>query len=217
MKISHFLVASAAIAMIAAPAVARAHPHVMVDANLEIVRNAAGDVTELRNVWRFDELFSTTVLMDYDANANNVLEPEELAEVAKTVTKSISEEDFFTEVRLGKETVEFVPPPEIMVDYVDGQILMLFAVAFAQPLKTSPEQFRVSIADPTYYVAFELAGEAAVQVSGNGAGCGVDVVVPDYDKLMSQDQASLTEQFFNNPENADLGDEWMTWVNLKCS
>ena len=110
-----------------------------------------------------------------------------------------------------------MPPAEIMVDYVDGQILMLFAVTFAKPVDTSSGQFRVSIADPTYYVAFELAGEAAVQVSGNGAGCGVDVLVPDYDKLMSQDPASLTEQFFNNPENADLGDDWMTWVNLKCS
>ena len=216
MKISQVLVASAAMAVLT-PGLARAHPHVMVDANLEIVRNAQGDVTELRNVWRFDELFSTTVLMDYDANANNALEPEELAEVAKTVTKSISEEDFFTEVRLGNDSVEFVPPAEIMVDYVDGQILMLFPVTFAQPVKASAGQFRVSIADPTYYVAFELAGEAAVQVSGNGAGCGVEVVVPDYDKLMSQSQASLTEQFFNNPENADLGDEWMTWVNLKCS
>ncbi len=216
MKISKVLVATAAVALLST-GVALAHPHVMVDANLEIVRNGAGEVTELRNVWRFDELFSTTVVMDYDANGNNVLEPEELAEVSKTVTKSISEEDFFTEVRLGKDTVEFVPPAEIMVDYVDGQILMLFAVTFAKPVDTSSGQFRVSIADPTYYVAFELAGEAAVQVSGNGAGCGVDVLVPDYDKLMSQDPASLTEQFFNNPENADLGDDWMTWVNLKCS
>jgi ABC-type uncharacterized transport system substrate-binding protein len=216
MKISKVLVATAAVALLST-GVALAHPHVMVDANLEIVRNGAGEVTELRNVWRFDELFSTTVVMDYDANGNNVLEPEELAEVSKTVTKSISEEDFFTEVRLGKDSVEFVPPAEIMVDYVDGQILMLFAVTFAKPVDTSSGQFRVSIADPTYYVAFELAGEAAVQVSGNGAGCGVDVLVPDYDKLMSQDPASLTEQFFNNPENADLGDDWMTWVNLKCS
>jgi ABC-type uncharacterized transport system substrate-binding protein len=216
MKFRHLLVSTAAMAMLA-PASALAHPHVMVDANLEIVRNAAGEVTELRNVWRFDELFSTTVVMDYDANGNNVLEPEELAEVSKTVTKSISEEDFFTEVRLGNDSVEFVAPAEIMVDYVDGQILMLFAVNFAKPVNTSAAQFRVSVADPTYYVAFELAGEAAVQVSGNGAGCGVEVVVPDYDKLMSQNQASLTEQFFNNPENADLGDDWMTWVNLKCS
>jgi len=216
MKFSHVLVSTAAIAVMA-PGLALAHPHVMVDANLEIVRNAAGEVIELRNVWRFDELFSTTVVLDYDANGNNVLEPEELDEVSKTVTKSISEEDFFTEVRLGKESVAFVPPPEIMVDYVDGQILMLFAVTFAKPVNASAGQFRVSVADPTYYVAFELAGEAAVQVSGNGAGCGVEVVVPDYDKLMSQNQASLTEQFFNNPENADLGDDWMTWVNLKCS
>ena len=43
-----------------------AHPHVFVDANIEIVRNDKGEFTELRHVWRFDELFSATIILDFD-------------------------------------------------------------------------------------------------------------------------------------------------------
>ena len=201
-------------ALLAAPACA--HPHVTVEANLEIVRNVAGEVIELRHVWRFDELFSSTVLLDYDKNANNALEPDELAEVSKTVTLSLSEQDYYTQVRLGSEDVDFVPPEKIMVDYVDGQVLMFFSAGFAAPVKTSGEPFKVSVSDPTYYVAMEISDEAAVQVSGQGAACKVVISVPDFDKLMSQNQATLTEQYFNDPKNDGLGDDWLTWVTLTC-
>lgn len=193
-----------------------AHPHVTVEANLEIMRDDAGNVIELRHVWRFDELFSTTVLLDFDANGNNVLEPDELAKVSETVSLSMAEQDYFTEVRVGPETVAFKPPERVMVDYVDGQVLMFFSLGFDEPLAFTSEPFKVSVSDPTYYVAMEIVDESAVQVTGKGSACGVEIARPDFDKLMSQNQTTLTEQFFNDPKNDGLGDEWLTWITLKC-
>ncbi len=199
------------------PAAAFAHPHVFVEANLEIVRNEAGLVTELRHVWRFDELFSTTVLMDFDANADNALQPEELDEVSKTVTQSIGEQEWFTEVRSGNEPVEIIGPEKIMVDYQDGQLLMFFPARFKEPVSTATGPFRVSVSDPTYYVAMEIADEAAVQVTGNGASCKAEIYRPDYDKLLAENPAALTEDFFNDPQKASLNDQWMSWITLKCA
>ncbi len=203
-------------ATMAPASAAFAHPHVMVEANLEILRDESGNVTELRHVWRFDELFSTTVLLDFDANANNVLEPAELASVSETVTQSIAEQDFFTEVRVGDQTIDFKPPQKVMVDFVDGQVLMFFSLGFEKPLASTAAAFKVSVSDPTYYVAMEIADESAVQVTGKGAACGVEIARPDFDQLMSQNQETLTEQFFNDPKNDGLGDEWLTWITLKC-
>jgi ABC-type uncharacterized transport system substrate-binding protein len=208
--------ALAASMAVCCPVAVNAHPHVMVEANLEIMRNDAGEAIELRHVWRFDELFSTTVVLDFDANGNNAMEPDELAKVSETVSKSIAEQEYFTEVRVGDDAVEYKPPKRIMVDYIDGQVLMFFALGFEKPIKMTGLPLKVAVSDPTYYVAMDIPGETAVQVTGKGAACGVDIVVPDYDKLMAQNQAMLTEQFFNNPENADLGDEWLTWVNVAC-
>lgn len=212
---SRFLRSAALIAALVLPVPANAHPHVFVEANLEIVRDDQGNITELRHVWRFDELFSTTVVLDFDANTNNILEPDELEEVSKTVTQSVGQENFFTEIRLGNGNVEFVPPEKINVDYKDGQLLMFFATTLKSPVKPGDGDFKVSVSDPTYYVAMDIADDAAVMISGNSTGCSTQVQRPDYDKLMSQ--TMTTEDFFNNPSGAGLGDAWMTWVTLKCA
>ena len=60
----------------------RAHPHVFVEANIDIVRDADGNFTELRQVWRFDELFSTVLVLDFDRDGDQKLNQAEMKEVA---------------------------------------------------------------------------------------------------------------------------------------
>lgn len=199
-----------------APAHAFAHPHVFVEANLEILRDADGAVTELRHVWRFDELFSSTVMLDFDTDGDGKLSTQELDEVSATVTESLGEYDFYTEIRLDGESQDFVPPPKIMVDYQDGQVLMFFAETMKQPLQIADKSFRVAVSDPTYYVAMEIANESSIQITGKGTACAVAIERPDFDKLYAQNSQTLTEQFFNNPTNASLGDQWLTWIDFKC-
>ena len=104
-----------------------------------------------------------------------------------------------------------------MVDYVDGQILMFFALEMNEPLAVSGHSFRVAVSDPTYFVAVELADENAIQITGpDAAKCKASIERPDFDKLYAQNSQTLTEQFFNNPNNAALGDEWLTWVTVQC-
>lgn len=195
---------------------AAAHPHVFAEANLEIVRDADGAVLSLRHVWRFDPLFSSTVMLDFDTDANGTLEPSELDEVSSVVTRSIGEQGWFTEVRLGLRQLEFEAPDKIMVDYVEGQVLMFFETEFEKPVETGTASFRVSVADPTYYVAMDIVGEAAVQVTGKGSECQIAISRPDYDQLYAQNQSTLTEQFFEDPETVSFGDEWFTWVDMTC-
>jgi len=210
-----FLGCAAALSLF--PAMANAHPHVFVEANLEIVRNDDGAVTALRHVWRFDELFSSTVLLDFDADASGDLNQDELDEVSKAVTQSIKEQGWFTEVRRGEKSLDFEGPDKILVDYTDGQVLMFFEATFGEPVKTGQEKFRVSVADPTYYVAMDVANEAAVQIRGHAEQCAVSIYRPDYDALFAQSSATLTEQFFQDPGNAMSDDKWFTWIDMTCS
>ena len=202
--------------VLALPEIAVAHPHVFVESNLEIVRNNEGAVTELRHVWRFDDLFSADVLLNYDENGDGKLEPNELDEVGRTIGSSISEYDYYTEVRSGSDNDEFEQPEAVMVDYVDNQVLVFFSLKMKQPVSLKGKPFKVSVSDPTFYVAMEIADEAAVQITGNGAGCKASISRPDFDKLYSQNSQTLTEQFFADPKNASLGDDWLTWVSVEC-
>jgi ABC-type uncharacterized transport system substrate-binding protein len=209
-------VALGGFALLPSGGAANAHPHVFVEANLEIMRDSSGAISELRHVWRFDEMFSTTILLDFDTNGDGALEIAELEAVSQIVTESIGESNFFTEVRQAGKPVEFNGPERIMVDYVDGQVLMFFAVIFHRPVDISDGNFKVSVSDPTYFVAMEIASEAAIQISGNGRECRADITRPDFDQLYAANKSTLTEQFFADPVNATLGDEWKTWIGLSC-
>lgn len=126
MRIKRLVVAGLAILL--APTLAFAHPHIFAEARLEVASDDKGEVSELRNVWRFDELFSASVVLDFDKNSNATLDPDELAEVGQTVLESLSEYNYYTTALENGKSIKVSKPEHITVDYKDGQLLMIFAV-----------------------------------------------------------------------------------------
>lgn len=218
--LAHRVMAAAfpAVAAFLVPAGASAHPHVFAEANLEIVRNEAGEATEIRHVWRFDEFFSATVVLDFDANGNGELDRSELGEVARIVNESLADFNFYTEVRQGEAVIDFYEPDPFLVDFQNGQIIMILAMQLVSPQMMGPEGFRVAVSDPTYYVAIDFLDIAAVQVSGNSGNCTSQIVVPDWDALYAQDAQRLADLFAAGPdEEVEASEDYLTWVEFSCT
>ncbi len=203
---------------VVAPCIAaHAHPHVFVDANIEIVRNDKGEFTELRHVWRFDELFSATIILDFDKDGDDKLNEAELKEVTDTIHKSISEFDFFTAIRVAGKPVDFFEPDELKAYFKDGQMIMLLEIEPSSPQNMKNEPVKVSISDTSFYVAFDYTVES-VSVSGNNKGCAASVVHPNFDELYADNSETLAEAFFDDPTNTeDLGDEYYSWATIDCT
>ena len=206
----------AAGAVLAAPAAALAHPHIFAEARLEVVAGEDGTVSELRNVWRFDEMFSASVVMDFDKNSNAVLDPDELAEVGSTVLESLEEFSYYTPITEDGKTVKVAKPDAINVDFKDGQLLMFFTVkpGEAMPLKG---KLTFGVYDPTMYAAMDFASDDdLVAVGDRFAACKRVVVRPDPDEVLAQNQDSLTEAFFNDPAGTDMSKLFATRLELTC-
>ncbi|MEM7068588.1 MAG: DUF1007 family protein [Pseudomonadota bacterium] len=195
---------------------ADAHPHVFVEANIEIVRNNKGEFVELRQVWRFDELFSSTIVIDYDDNTDGELDEKELKNVTTIVKESIAEYDFYTAMRVGGKALEFYEPEEIGAYFEDGKMIMFLSLEPAKPYDLSKAPLKVSASDTSYYVAFEFDNES-VFVSGNSKGCSSNVVHPDYDSLYADNALTLSESFFNQDGGPGFGDEFYSWATISCS
>ncbi|WP_419908563.1 DUF1007 family protein [Hoeflea sp.] len=191
------------------------HPHVFAEARLEIMIGDRGSVSELRHVWRFDELFSSTVLLDFDTNANLKLEPEELAEVGRIVHDSLADFNFFTSIIQNGRDISVVVPDGINVDYQDGQLLMFFAVQ-AEDGMSLDGNMSFGVYDPTMYTAIDFINDSDMVVAGNTNGCKQTVVRPDVDEILAQNQESLTEAFFNDPAGNDFSKFFATRLELKC-
>jgi ABC-type uncharacterized transport system substrate-binding protein len=207
-----------AVAALAAlvPAFALAHPHVFADARLEVVAGADGTISELHNIWRFDEVFSSSVLMDFDKNANLQLDPEELVAIGDTVRQSLADFSYYTTLTLDGKSVDVAAPDVINVDYKDGQLLMFFAVKPASPMPLKGK-LTFGVYDPTMYTAMDFPTDADLVVMGdNFAACKHKVVRPDPDEVLAENKASLTDAFYNDPTGTDMSKLFATRLEVQC-
>lgn len=200
-----------------------AHPHVFIEANLEVVRDANGNATDIRHVWRFDDFFSSSLVLDFDENGSGVLEQDELDMIAKETKISIAEYNFFTEIKNGDEIVEFQSPEPYFVDFEKGQMVMVMSLKLVKPSSMSTGSFKIAVSDPTYYVAMELRNDGpfeqgSVQVSGNGESCTSNIVYPDFDALYEKDAERIAKLLDAAPgEEVEASDDYLTWVHFSCA
>ena len=195
---------------------AKAHPHVFAEANLELLSNDDGSLEEIRHVWRFDEFFSASVLIDFDANSNLKLDPEELKEIGDVVHKSLAEFGYYTELVVDGQSVSVAPPDAIIADYVDDQLLMFFAMSPAHPLKLEGK-ISVGVFDPTFYASIDFLNDTDLKFTGPFADkCEKSVLRPDPDEVLAQNQGSLTDAFYDDQENNDISKLFATRLEVSC-
>ncbi len=198
------------------PAAAFAHPHVFVEARLEVVAGDDGNVSELRNVWRFDEVFSSSVVMDFDKNTDLKLDPNELAEVGKTVRDSLADYDYYMNLTMDGKNIKVQKPDIIHVDYKQGQLLMFFAV---KPAETMPLKGRLTfgVYDPTLYTSIDFPTDNELVLVGDALkSCKHQVVRPDADQVISENKQSLTDAFFNDPTGTNMSKLFATRLDVTC-
>ncbi|KPF46253.1 DUF1007 family protein [Rhizobium sp. AAP43] len=192
------------------------HPHIFAEARLEIVAADDGTLKELRNVWRFDDVFSASVLMDYDKNSDLKLDPSELKEIADTIRESLGDYGYFTFITKDGQPAEVARPEVFNVDYRENQLLVFFVAHPKTPLKIGGKM-TVGVYDPTLYTAIDFANDTDMVVEGKGfETCKHKVVRPDADAVIAQNQDNLTEAFFNDPAGTDMGKLFATRMEIAC-
>jgi ABC-type uncharacterized transport system substrate-binding protein len=209
------LVATAAISMLT-PLAASAHPHVFAEARLEVVAGNDGNVAELHNVWRFDEVFSSSVIVDFDKNGNMKLDPPELKALGETMRKSLADYHYFTTITVNGAVIGVQKPDAIRVSMVDNQLIAIFAV---RPEKPVPMKGRLTfgIYDPTMYTSIDFPTDGDLIVKGAGfAKCQQKVVRPNPDEVISQNTSTLTDAFFNDPTGTDMTKLFATRLEVTC-
>lgn len=210
------IIASGWLAAFFMAAPADAHPHVFAEARLEVETSADGKIVELRNVWRFDEVFSASVVIDFDTNRNLVMEPDELEKVGAIVKDSLAEYGYYTNLIDNGRNVEVLPPDQMIADYQDGQLLLIFAVRPAQPMSMTGK-VSVGVYDPTLYAAIDFPTDGDLIITGASASkCKTRVVRPDPDEIIAENEASLTEAFYETTGNNDLSKLLATRIELSC-
>ena len=192
------------------------HPHVFAEARLDVVLNPDHQtVKALRHLWRFDDLFSSTVLMEFDKNSDLKLDDAELEDVSKTVYESLAEYNYFQIVTVNGKDVAMNPPPKLIANLDNDQLIILFESEPAKPLKLSGK-VDFGIYDPTFYTAIDFTEDSNITVAGLPSNCTSKVIRPDPDEAIKENQKTLTDAFFNDPTGTDMSKIFATKLELTC-
>lgn len=143
------------LALLAGPR-AWAHPHVWVDASLTLEMQE-GKVTGLAITWLFDDFYSELARSDFDQDGDGTLSQQELDALAGVSALNLSENSFFTHLRVGAERRR-VPVVQGLYIEDDGvQLLYRFRVTLPTPVDPVATPFAVGLFDEGYYVDIALS------------------------------------------------------------
>jgi len=203
-----------------------AHPHIFIEAKIHIQIDENNFVTKLHQEWRFDPLFSATVLLDFDINGNRQLDRAEIDVLDQTIRASLSEFDFFQSITANGRNMALVEPDMLTTSMKDNELYLILENRPASPLALERGSFYLfTLYDPTFYVAVDFARDIDIALHGLPDFCTSQMLRPDGESLMSQSLAELSESlkgrdesFFDDPQaSLDLARELAPKLEVTCA
>lgn len=162
-------VAAVILGFLAQPALA--HPHVLIAAHTEIAFNPQGELTDISNVWDFDEAFSAFAIQGYDSNGDGILTRQELQPLAQVNLESLADYGYFTRVTLAGANIAFGHPKDYFDVFNEEKLTLHFTLPLAKPLDVRGKTFEVDVYDPEYFAAIAFGQDQPVRLVGESTGC----------------------------------------------
>ncbi|WP_243544902.1 DUF1007 family protein [Pseudodesulfovibrio tunisiensis] len=148
--------------------VARAHPHVFVDASLKF-SVADGKLESVRQHWLFDEFFTKAILADIGLPIAAVATPEGQAAVKSGAFDYLRNYSYFTFVENAGKRTPVTRIRDFAASLEEGRLVYDFTVPLDIPLKNL-RNFRFAVFDSEYYTDILLLKDNIVFESDGSAG-----------------------------------------------
>ncbi len=171
---------------------AGAHPHIFVDAGLQLHFDDRDRLAAVRVVWVYDEFYSMLMIDDLglDRDYTGNVTPEEREELSGFDMNWVEGYEGDLRLRAGAERLELSGPLEWTADYRDGRIITTHLRAVREPPEASAGPLVFEVYDPTYYTDYTIALEAMIEGRED---CTSRVVEPDWEAAEAELQGALDE------------------------
>lgn len=195
-----------------------AHPHVFVDAEVE-VQAEAGAVTGVRLRWTYDDLFSLMLTEDLglDADGDLVLTDGELATLRENVADWPPDYAGDLVVEAGGAPVPLAFREEHDTAFDAGAVVERHRRPLAAPALATDAPVVVEVYDPYYYVAYTVT---AATVTGDPS-CAATIVPVDHEAAQAEVDAIWEGlDWANAPPDAQLppiGGAFTDRVEVRCA
>jgi ABC-type uncharacterized transport system substrate-binding protein len=176
----------------ALPTVAVGHPHVFIDATVEVIFDNQGRAEALRIGWTYDEFFSMLIVEDraLDPDYDAVLTPEAEAQLAGFDMQWDAGFPGDTYALMNGAALGLSRPEGYTASYAEGKITSTHLRRFDAPVEVGDVPLIVQVYDPGFYTAYAIMGET--RLTGRGD-CTAQVFEPDRTAADEELLAALAE------------------------
>lgn len=166
---------SGALALLAPSGSATAHPHVWITDVTTFVFEGR-ELVALRHHWQFDEIFSSFVIEEHDANGDGRFDAAETASVQEGAFSNLEEYDYFTHARIAGDPQRLTDVQDFRATVADGVLIYEFTLPLPAPIDPAHVSFAAGVYDPEYYVEVLLDENDPVRFAGLPPGaCTFDI------------------------------------------
>lgn len=157
---------------------ALAHPHVFIDATIEVIFDAQGRAEALRIGWTYDDLFSMMIVEDraLDPDYDGVLADDAVAQLAGFDMQWDPDFPGDTYPLLDGQPLALGRPEGWTASHDGTRITSTHVRRFETPITIGATPLIVQVYDPSFYTSYVIVG---TPVLTGGEGCTVQVFEPD--------------------------------------
>lgn len=196
---------------------ALAHPHVFVDAQIDVVMDDHGALQALNVSWRFDP-FHSIYILSFDGitpTEDGRLTPADQDALSAAYTDWQRGFDGFAKLFFDGAPITLAPPSAVSASLQNDQLEISFTRVLTNPEVLTDVKAEIAIYDATYYHAITIA--APPRILGKAHGCYATVLAFDPDQLTASDQAVLTDLQNERPPVAEnVGGLFADRITLSC-
>ncbi|HVQ76975.1 MAG TPA: DUF1007 family protein [Candidatus Binatia bacterium] len=142
---------------------AAAHPHVFIDASVEVVFGSPG-FTGVRVTWAFDDLFSSTILTSFERDGSGGFSPAGIKEIEERHLESFRSFGYFLDITANGSPVPVASVKDFRVRVDKAQVIYAFTAVVTPPAEPQGA-LAIVVDDPTFYSAFAVVEPVRVQVA----------------------------------------------------
>lgn len=147
------------------PGLAPAHPHVFIDAGMNLIFDAEGRLSAVRVFWAYDEFYSMLLVEDAGLDPDHDGEIEQAALDAFAGTDVDWDAGFPGDLYLTRDADEIAlaGPVDHGAHYQDGRIVTFHTRPLETPLTIGTPPVTAKVYDPTFFVAYDVTLPVTVE------------------------------------------------------
>ena len=130
-----------------------AHPHIWIDMQVELLFDADGLVTGLRQTWLADELYTAFATEGLDSDGDGKPDPAALNDLLAENLKNLKDYGYFTKVEGPRGPIATGDVETYSSTMRGRQLEMTFVLPLVAPHDPRAETLRYAIYDPTYFIS----------------------------------------------------------------